>query len=57
MLHFSIDIRTVILLVVFGNLVSVAVLAAYRRNNRERQSYRFFLSGKLLQSVAWGLLV
>ena len=56
MLHFSIDIRTVILLVVFGNLVSVAVLAAYRRNNRERQSYRFFLSGKLLQSVAWGLL-
>lgn len=45
MLHFSIDIRTVILLVVFQQSRVCGCSCSYRRNNRKRQSYRFFLSG------------
>ncbi|MFT3848652.1 MAG: sensor domain-containing diguanylate cyclase [Propionivibrio sp.] len=52
----TLDIRTVILLLFFGNLIAVAVFTAYRRDHFAERPYRLFLAGKLLQASAWALL-
>ena len=52
----SLDLRTVILLIVVGNLVSVAVLAAYPHINRRERPYRLFIAGRMIQPAAWVLL-
>ena len=52
----DLDIRTVILLLCFGNLIAVGVFTAYRRDSFADKPYRLFLAGKLLQSLAWALL-
>ena len=52
----ALDIRTVILLLFFGNLIAVGVFTAYRRDNFAERPYRLFLAGKLLQAFAWALL-
>lgn len=56
MLSFSLDIRTIILLIFVGNVASVAILFAYKREGGLGRAYRFFLAGRILQSIAWGLL-
>ena len=52
----DLDIRTVILLLFFGNLIAVGVFTAYRRDKFADRPYRLFLVGKLLQALAWVLL-
>lgn len=52
----DLDIRTVILLLFFGNLIAVGVFTAYRRGTFADRPYRLFLVGKLLQAFAWVLL-
>jgi hypothetical protein len=53
---FDLDIRTLILLLVWGNLASTALLLTYRSSGEARRPYRFFASGKVLQAVAWFLM-
>lgn len=50
------DIRTIIELLFFGNLIAAGVLAAYRREIGGEGPYRRFVAGKLLQALAWSLL-
>jgi hypothetical protein len=56
MMHWSLDVRTVILLLFFGNLVTVGILSAYTRDQGTARPYRLFLISKLIQAAAWALL-
>jgi hypothetical protein len=53
---FDLDIRTLILLLVWGNLASAALLLTYRTSGEARHPYRVFISGKMLQAGAWFLM-
>ena len=53
---FMIDIYTVILLIFLGNILIIAILAAYKSASTPRRTYWHFLAGKLFQAVAWLLL-
>ena len=52
----NLDIHTIIDLLFIGNLVSAAILLAYKGDLEHRTPYRQFFVGKLLQAVAWLLL-
>jgi diguanylate cyclase (GGDEF)-like protein/PAS domain S-box-containing protein len=56
MMSWSLDVRTVILLLFFGNLVTVGILSAYTRDQGAARPYRLFLISKLIQAAAWALL-
>jgi diguanylate cyclase (GGDEF)-like protein/PAS domain S-box-containing protein len=56
MTPWSLDVRTVILLLFFGNLITVGILSAYTRDQGAERPYRLFLIGKLIQASAWTLL-
>lgn len=52
----QLDIHTIINMLFFGNLVTMAVLLIPFSDIREQKSYRFFTAGKVLQAAAWFLL-
>lgn len=52
----ELDIRTVLRLLIIGNLFTVALLLAYHRSERPELRYRLFLGGKIFQAMAWLLL-
>ncbi|MBK8784065.1 MAG: diguanylate cyclase [Anaerolineales bacterium] len=47
---------TVLLFLFFGNLVTAGLLAIYSNDSVSYRTYHHFLTGKLLQSIAWILL-
>lgn len=51
------DIRTAIFLLFIGNLLAVLLMTTYKSSMRKDRYYRRFLQGKLLQSLAWALLL
>jgi hypothetical protein len=53
---FDLDIRSLILLLVYGNLAAVALLLTYRGNGDSKRTYSLFVLGKVLQAGAWFLL-
>ncbi|MDD4733194.1 MAG: GGDEF domain-containing protein [Desulfovibrio sp.] len=53
---FSIDVRTIILALFVGNLVSALLVWSYGQSREHTASYRAFLVGKVLQALAWLLL-
>ena len=52
----ELDIRTVIALLVLGNLTVIFVLLIYDLRTLKETATRSFLLGKLLQALAWSLL-
>jgi PAS domain S-box-containing protein len=52
----ALDVRTVIVLLVLGDLASCALLFVYRVSAGAERPMRFYLAGKALQAVAWILL-
>jgi diguanylate cyclase (GGDEF)-like protein len=54
--NLSVDIRTVILLLWMGNLISVSLFAIYSYDQRQRFPITFFFRARLLQTIAWILL-
>lgn len=52
----NLDIRTLIILMVFGNLHAVLLMVFSRGDARSESGYRRFTTGKLLQTAAWSLL-
>ncbi len=56
MTTFTIDMPTVLLFLFFGNLVTAGLLAIYSNDSVSYRTYHHFLTGKLLQSIAWILL-
>jgi hypothetical protein len=53
---FDLDIRSLILLLVYGNLAATALLLTCRGNGDSRRTYSLFVLGKVLQAGAWFLL-
>lgn len=52
----NVDIRTVIKLLFYGNLVIVATLVLYRNDVIPRRAFFQFLAGKMIQTLAWLLI-
>lgn len=56
MIALSLDIRTAIALLFLGNLIAAVVLGVYRIEDVIARPFRQFISGKVLQALAWVLL-
>lgn len=56
MLPIKIDMPTILLFLFFGNLIIAGMLAVYSSNTIVYSTNRQYLSGKIMQSVAWILL-
>jgi diguanylate cyclase (GGDEF)-like protein len=52
----QIDMPTVLIFLLFGNLVTAGLLAIYSGDSISQHTYRQFIAGKLLQSISWMLL-
>jgi len=52
----DLDIRTVLRLLVIGNLVAMAMVFSYQNTQGNAGFIRVFVLGKIFQSIAWGLL-
>jgi PAS domain S-box-containing protein len=52
----NLDIHTLIILLVLGNLVSAALMAAMSAGASQQAAHRTFIFGKLAQSLGWFLL-
>jgi len=52
----QLDIRTIINMLFYGNLVTMVVLFIPFSDFKVKKSYRFFTAGKMLQAAAWFLL-
>lgn len=53
---FNLDIHTIIVLLVLGNIIAVIVLAAYKIGKTATTAYIEFITGKLFQGTAWALI-
>ena len=53
---FNLDIHTIIVLLILGNLTVLSILIAYKSGVSQNRSYRQFIAGKMLQTIAWLLL-
>lgn len=56
MFPLKIDMPTVLLFLFFGNLIIAGMLAVYSNSSISSSAYRYYLGGKLFQSLAWILL-
>ena len=52
----ALDIRTLLAILVVGNLASALILLIYRRGPDSGRAFRFFIAGKVLQAAAYLLL-
>ncbi|MFN8380902.1 MAG: diguanylate cyclase [Anaerolineales bacterium] len=50
------DMTTILIFLFFGNLIIAGMLAIYSGPSIVQSTYRFYLGGKVFQSVAWALL-
>ena len=52
----QLDIRTILVLLVLGDLAAIVIMLAYVRKTSGETPTAFFLLGKTLQAIAWTLL-
>lgn len=56
-MHFQLDIQTIMLTLVIGNLLTVLLIAAYRFRAPQQKAVTFFNVSKGLQSACWLLVI
>lgn len=56
-MSFNLDMKTIFISLVFGHIFTVILISAYRRQNAPDRSANAFFMAKLIQALAWGMLV
>jgi diguanylate cyclase (GGDEF)-like protein len=52
----NVDVRTLLIMLSLGNIVSLSLLSVYRNKSIVWRSYLFFILSKISESAAWALL-
>ncbi|WP_411344304.1 diguanylate cyclase [Paenibacillus sp. WLX1005] len=56
-MSFNLDMKTIFISLVFGHIFTVILISAYRRQNAPDRSANAFFMAKLIQALAWAMLV
>ncbi len=54
---FNLDMKTIFISLVFGHIFTVILISAYRRRTVGDRSVHVFFMSKLVQAIAWALLI